>query len=299
MDKLTRKHLREPLKKGSKRVYYEQEYFIYTQDEANVAKIAYVRWHAALPGQWGLSDDGFVAVCLKRREYKDKHDRAYLNYVYPYGQAFFRPYMNQPAKLLYLTHVESGDFSNVTTKPHWEQKKGKTQYKNFVKVYVSQMLNNSVDFNKLGEVFDKDEPMPVIKAKALLKKEYIKEMIDTELQKVMTQKNLSKETVLDWITTAAGIAGDKGDAGNLLKAAHELGDILHIKDNKEPDGIDAEFTQLEGVETAVFKEIEGGHDDVEVLDTPVRGEKDVSADNSADSVTFGKPEADKVVSTPK
>ena len=83
MDKLVRKHLRQPLKKGVKREYYWEEYLIYTEKEAKDHKIPYKAWQDCNMGDFGLSDDGYVAVCIKRREYEK-----YTNYVFPYGQVF-------------------------------------------------------------------------------------------------------------------------------------------------------------------------------------------------------------------
>ena len=62
MERLVRKHLRTSLKKGKKREYYEKEYFIYTTDEAEDAKISFAPWYEAEEGDYGVSSDGFVAV---------------------------------------------------------------------------------------------------------------------------------------------------------------------------------------------------------------------------------------------
>ena len=258
MDRLIRTHLREPLKKGVKRVYYKKEYLIYTLQEAADAKLDMVPWHQARMGQWGISDDDYVSLCIKKREYIDKRGRRQLNFVYPFGQAFYRPDEEWGGKFIYMDHVNSGDFSNVTAKPHWEQKKGKSQYKNFVKVYVHQLMNGCIDYDELGQVFDKNDGLPHVKAKALLKKDYIKEMIDEHLKEIMKKRGISEDTYFDWVSQAAEIAIDKRDAGNLLRAAAEVGDVLHIKDkNNTPDGIDGELTQLSHVDKALEIELDG------------------------------------------
>jgi len=267
MDKLVRTHLRAPLKKGVKREYYQKTYFIYDPNELEIEGIEAQPWFLAKIGEWGTSDDGYTSVCIKRREYFDKRGRRQINYVYPFGQAFYRPDTETKGKLHYMDHVTSGDFSNVTTKPHWEQKKGKTQYKNFINVYVHQLMNGCVDFSELGKVFDKDEPMPSVKARSLLKKDYIKEMIDEKLKGIMSERGLSEDTYFNWVDQAAKMAIAKKDAGNLLRAANELGDVLHIKDkNQSPDGADAEITQLSAVDKAL--EIEEATD-VEYKEEPV------------------------------
>ena len=162
MDRIIRKHLKYPLRKGAKRIVYEQAYEIYTKDEAKERNIDYKHWRECKKGDYGISDDGFVAICLNRREYKNTS-----NLVFPYGQGFARK--TGSAKLEYLPHKKSGSYVNLSAKKNYELKAQKTQYKNFAKTYAAMVMAGHVDYNVLGKVFDVNEPQPMAKAKSLSK----------------------------------------------------------------------------------------------------------------------------------
>ena len=52
MDRIIRKHLKYPLRKGAKRIVYEQAYEIYTKDEAKERNIDYKHWRECKKGDY-------------------------------------------------------------------------------------------------------------------------------------------------------------------------------------------------------------------------------------------------------
>ena len=73
MDIIRRKHLKNGrLRKGERREYIEREYKVYRRAEAAERDIQFVDWRAVEPGQWGLTDDGWVGECTDKRQYKEK-----------------------------------------------------------------------------------------------------------------------------------------------------------------------------------------------------------------------------------
>ncbi len=244
MDRLVRKHLRQPLKKGTKREYYFEEYLIYTQKEADKHKLHYKPWQECQAGDYGLSDDGYVAVCIKRREYGKK-----TNYVFPFGQVF----SGRNRKLLYEPHRKTGSYTAITAKSFQEQAKGKRQYKNFVKAYAIQFITGSLDYEQLGKIFSPTDQNPTAKTKNLLKKGYVKEMIDEELRSILTKKEVDEGTVLDMIKKAHDVADGKADPANMLRAAENLMKILGMTDRKKPQvhEIEGEFMSLSEIENTL------------------------------------------------
>jgi len=241
METLKRRHLK--LVNG-RRKYFYKTYEIFTKSEADGEGLSYKPWRECEEGEWGLSDDGYIAVCLKRKSYT-KGGRESINIVYPFGQCF----INTRSRLEYLSHRNTGEYSRVSSKPHWEANKGRTQYKNFVKAYVKMFLVGEIDYTRLGKIFSKKEPKPFVKAKALLKKAYIKEMIDKELEKEFKERKMSKGTVLDMFKEAYDIAKVKNDAGNMLRTAENLSDMLNMKQKEQKmESFEAEFVALEGIE---------------------------------------------------
>jgi hypothetical protein len=245
VDIITRKHLRHPLRKGVKREYFEKEYKIYSEKEAKQVKIQYKDWKKCIKGDWGISDDGYVAECLKRKDY-DKN----TNIVFPYGHSFVGN--SGKGSLEYLPHKKTGSYSHVSAKPHWELKKNRTQYKNFAKSYAIMMVNGDIDYETLGRIFDKDDGMPANKAKSLLKKEYMKEMVDKELEQILAKRDIDPGSVVDMISESFNVAKEKRDAANMLRSAENFVDMLGMKDKKK----ETKFDAIEG-EHVDFKEIQG------------------------------------------
>jgi hypothetical protein len=246
MDIIRRKHLRNKLTKGSKREYYEREYNIYRREEATEGGIQFVNWRSVDIGGWGLTDDGWVAECLKRRVYKEK-----TNLVFSFGQAWYNP-KTKHGKCEYEPHRKTGSYTMVTPKTPWETKKGKKEYKNFVKAYVAQFVQGNIDYKVLGQIFGDDKNHEV-KARLLLKKEYVKEMIDEELKKVFEEKGITEGTVVEMIQNAHDVAAEKKDPSNMLRAAENFVKIFGMDRKKEDKSqFDAEFTSLESIQDAIM-----------------------------------------------
>jgi len=238
LDKIVRKHLRQTLNKGSKREYYEEVYDIFTKEEAESRKIDFTDWRIALKGDWGLTDDNYVAKCLNRRKYKSRY-----NLVYAFGQAFTSK--TSKGKLEYTPHKMSGSYSMVSSKPAWMTKKGKDVYKRFVRIYVAMSLEGKIDHYKLGKVLGESEKIPAAKAKSLLKKEWIQKMIDEQIKKELTKKGIDEGTVIDMVKEAFDVAKDKNDPSNMLRAGENFINILGMKASMKQSGVDE--MQLEGV----------------------------------------------------
>jgi len=242
VDLIRRKHLKNGrLRKGDKREYIEREYRVYTKEEAEKHNIQFFDWRAVDPGQWGLTDDGWVGECTNRRQYQKKD-----NVVFSFGQFWYNP-ANKSGKCEYEPRRETGSYALTSPKQPWETYKGRKEYKDFVKVYVSQMLNGSIDYTVLGKVFG-DKKNHEIKARMLLKKEYVKEMIDKELRNVFSGKGIDEGTVIDMISAAHEVAKEKNDASNMLRAAENFVKILKMDAKEEKvDTFDAEVNSLERI----------------------------------------------------
>jgi len=251
VDVIRRKHLKGGrLKKGDRREYIEREYTIYTRGEAEERDIQFFDWREVGQGQWGLTDDGWVGECTNIRQYKKK-----VNVVFSFGE-FWYDTENKSGKCLYEPRRDSGSYTGTSPKAAWETYKGRKQYKNFVKVYVQQLLNGAVDYTVLGRVFGEDKNFD-IKARLLLKKEYVKEMINEELKEVFEEKGIDEGTVIDMINNAHEVAKEKGDPGNMLRAAENFVKILKMDAKEEKkDTFDADISTLERIESTIALEPE-------------------------------------------
>ena len=257
MERLFRRHWK--LTGDGSRRYYEREYCIYTESEANNEGIDFKPWKSCREGDWGLSTDGYVAECIKRRAYKSKAGvypkGVSYNLVFPYGQAFYSSSYPERGSLEYRKHEESGTYSSVSSKPQWKLERNRTRTKNFVQAYVKQYLGGKLNYEVLGRIYRSDEENPTIRAKALLKKKYIKDMIDKELNEILIDKGINEGTVFDMLLEAADMARAKERASDLLRVAENLIDIYGMKAKKEvTQEFEADMTFLEGLEDKVLLE---------------------------------------------
>jgi len=65
-----------------------KEYPVYSQKEADELGLSYKHPFEVSEGEYGISIDGEVAICLKRSSTKNK--RGYINVKYPWGPSFIK-----------------------------------------------------------------------------------------------------------------------------------------------------------------------------------------------------------------
>tara|TARA_Y100000593_G_scaffold92369_1_gene183804 strand:+ start:1866 stop:2651 length:786 start_codon:yes stop_codon:yes gene_type:complete len=219
MDKLIRKI------KGLKRTY-----FVYTKDEADEDNISYKHWKEVDVGDYGLTDDGYVALCIDKKEYTDKQGRCRpfikLCCGVGWGQG--------KAKLLYEPNREFGLYSQV--KPdYWIRREIRSQrFKNAITAYVEQLLSsNAINWTVIGNIYRPDQKIPEATVRRLFKQQEVREVIDDKLKKVMLDKGINQEMVLDLHLEAIDVARSKLDPSNMLRATENLMDLLEMKPGKK------------------------------------------------------------------
>ena len=219
MDKLTRKI------NGNKAIF-----IVYTQKEADKKNIKYVHWKQVEQGKHGLSDDGYVGVCLKRKTYTDKKNRSKENVKMCYGVQW----VTANSILLYEPNKSAGIYSAVKPTGWAEKEVGKTRTKNTVNAYVHQMLGGKgVDYSILGKIYRPDDKIPEATVRRLFKQEEIKTMVDKKLQDILVEKGVTKDMVIDITLEGIDIARTKMDANNMFKGADSLADYLEMKPTKK------------------------------------------------------------------
>ena len=219
MDKLTRKI------NGNKAIF-----IVYTQKEADSKGIKYVHWKQVQQGKHGLSDDGYVGVCLKRKTYTDKKNRSKENVKMCYGVQW----VTANSMLLYEPNKSAGIYSAVKPTGWAEKEVGKTRTKNAVSAYVHQMLGGKgVDYSVLGKIYRPDDKIPEATVRRLFKQEEIKTMVDKKLQDILVEKGVTKDMVIDITLEGINIARTKMDANNMFKGADSLADYLEMKPSKK------------------------------------------------------------------
>jgi hypothetical protein len=193
-------------------------YTIFREKEAKDKEINYKYWREADEGEYGLSDDKYVAKVISRSVYKPTS--VYVRF--PFGYAFYNPkYSSTKLKA-------SGRKSNntISGKTHWEVLSNGQTMKNLAMVYAQTM-----DFDKtIDHVFDNPSLNKRKTWKHRMKKENFKNMVRDELQKLLQDHGMTEAYTLDLLEETIKKAKDKGDVTNLMRAVDNLQDMHGMKD---------------------------------------------------------------------
>jgi len=193
-------------------------YVIFREEEAAERNIQYKYWRDANEGEYGISDDGYVAKVISKSTYKPTS--VYIRY--PFGYTFYNPRYDS-VKL-----KASGRKSNATIsgKTHWEVLSNGQKMKNLAMVYAQTM-----DYDKaIDHVLDNPSSNQRIMWKKRMKKEKFKDMVRDELQKLLQEHGLTEAYTLNLLEETIRKAKDKGDITNLMRAVDNLQDMHGMKE---------------------------------------------------------------------
>jgi hypothetical protein len=208
-------------KKLKRNNFQPQTFRVYTKAEAKGKGLKWKHWGEAKEGEYGISDDGYVAECIYRKVYGEK-----VEYTYPYG----RQWLTAWGKLEFEPHWKSNNFSTVSTKSYNDLEVQKKGADIAMDAYIAyKMAGLSPDWEKIGRLYRPDQDNPVIAAKRLFKTKQVKKMIQDKLKDILIDKNIDEGFVLDVIKDAIEVAKVKEDSGNMIRAAKELSEFLDMK----------------------------------------------------------------------
>ena len=203
---------------------------IYTKDEAERRGICYIYWKDADKGDLAISDDGYVGECLDRMVYTDKKSRTKTFVKCDHGVGW----VTNTGKFMYLPNKAANCYSYV--KPtHWADKEaGKTRTKNAITAYIADITSgNKPDWEQIGKIYRPDEKYPEATARRLFKQKRIQTMVEEKLQKILINKGITQDQVLDLQLEALEIARNKGDVSNFLRVTENFMDLLQMKPGKK------------------------------------------------------------------
>ncbi len=204
---------------------------ILTRQEADERGIAHRPWRDCAAGSWGISDDGYVSLCLQAIEYRDRSGHSRRLFTFPYA----RVWGYKSTKLEWLKRKASGNYHDVSNLSWQEREARTTRTRNAVKLYVTQMLSGKIDYDELGRVYRPDQAVPAATVRRLFKEERIQQMIDQELARILKEKGITKAFVIDKILKAMEVAEAKGDARSILGGADRLGPLVGVKADEAPE----------------------------------------------------------------
>jgi len=221
--------------------FVEKEYRVFPQEKWNAVEQPKVKhWNKCKVGEWGLSDDGWIAECLAVNTYATGVEMTYC-----YG----KQWVTKTSKLLFMPHWENQSFHGTSIKSHMDLELQKARSLRLLDGYMTYLMaGESPDYEKLGQMYRPDQEKPAWTARRLLKTEGMKQMIKEKMQEVLTERGIDEGYVLDTIKDAIGVAKCNEDPGNMIKAAKELSDFLDMKPKAK--------TQTDTIEVDLSHQIE-------------------------------------------
>jgi hypothetical protein len=218
MDTLKRKM------KGVNKVYN-----IYTEGEAESEGLPFLHWKLAKEGDYAITDDGYVGLCIGRKNYTDKNGRVKTFVRLCHGANW----AGNTNRIEYMVNKAFGSYSQSNPKSWQQRESRRTRTKNLISAYVGQALSSKgFNYDVLGNIYRPDQQNPSVTVKRVLKQEFIRNMIEKKLKEIMEEKGISKSSVVDTLLEAIDIARQKQDVTNMLKTCDYFMELLEMKPSR-------------------------------------------------------------------
>ena len=234
-------------------------YTIYNKQEADEKGITYKKWQDADKGEYGISDDEYVAKGIARRIYKTSNGRKNVYLRFPWGYTFYNPKGNtKPLK------VKGRKANNTMSgKRYIEVQAKQDKMKNLATMFAIKPDYDIAIEWALGEV----ESWEKKKWKRTMKTEVFKGMVREELVKLLSEHGMTEDYTLNLLEETIQLAKSKKDVTNLMRGIENLQDMHGMKEKhlvKTTDKIEA-------------------HSSAELIDDIVKEEKTLLAQRTTES----------------
>ena len=201
--------------------FEEEDYYVYPLEEFKETGKKYKHWNKCSPGDWGISDDGYVAECLQRNIYGTS-----IEMVFPYG----RQWAKKTAKLEFEPHYYSKNYSNVSTKSYAELESTRNRADLAIDAFLAyKMAGETPDMDKIGRIYRPDQKNPEVAVRKLLRTKEVKKIMADKLKEILVDKQIDEGYVLDVMKDAIDTAKVKEDPANMIRAAKELSVFLDMQ----------------------------------------------------------------------
>jgi len=200
---------------------------IYTPEEANERGIPFKPWKECKPGEYGLSDDGFVGVCLKRKTYTNKKGKSTRAVVFmAYGGAW----VTSSGHINFLERKANNSYSRTSSRNWKDTEAASGRAKVAVGLAVDQIIKTGrIDYGAIGKLYRPGQLDPAATAKRFFKIEKVRKMLEEQLQAALDTEGVTKQLVVQRLNTIFDLAEKKKDLPNMLRSTENFVDILQMK----------------------------------------------------------------------
>jgi hypothetical protein len=126
--------------------------------------------------------------------------------------------------------------------------KRRQRLQRFIKVYARMLLNGTVDFNKLGKVYNSKELIPEAKAKKILRNREVAQMVTDEIAKIYESNGITPDFILKKRLEVLNeaLSNDKKDLTNANKVLESFESKL-IDNKKEVSSTETQQISFVGM----------------------------------------------------
>lgn len=218
-----------------------QEITIYTKEEAEKLQLPTKYWKEAKPGEWGVTDDGYVGECIKSKEYVDKWNVKKTLKTFTFGRAWVTP----AAVIHYVQRKDTGSYSRLSPVDWRVAERKKLRLKHAVRVYVAMMLQGKVDWKVVGRVYRPDQLIPAATVRRAFRTVGVDEMITKEVKaQLKSETGIDEAAVVKKCLEAFDVAKEKKDVSGMYEGVDRLAKWLNMdEESKESDNNNGLFLQ--------------------------------------------------------
>lgn len=201
------------------------DYSIYSKEEALVEKIDFKHWQKAQEGEWALTDDGYVAKVIKRKEYEDKETkRTSLYYRMPFGYIMWNP--KYPTKQFNCGGREA---NNTMTGKKWLEVISKSDKYQALATWAAISEDRDV---AIDQVFGPVSAGKRRKLRRHMRTETFRTMKREESQKLLADNFMDANYFVDLMKQGINIAVEKKDVNGIRGFVSDGMDIHGMKDKE-------------------------------------------------------------------
>jgi len=130
------------------------------------------------------------------------------------------------------------------------------KHKRFASVYANMLLNNNVDWVKLGKIYDYADKIPEAKARRVIRKSFIQDMITEKLIELTEKHGITAQQSLEARKKILDLAIEKGDLTNANKALDSFDVKLDLQPIKQQQITTTQTDYLRLIDKETGKELQ-------------------------------------------
>ncbi len=203
-----------------------KEYPVYSREEADELGLSYKHPYEVSEGEYGISSDGEVSICLKRSPTKDK--RGYISIKYPWGPSFIK---SNKCKIISEGRLNNYSISGKNNRGKYLKSNNEFQKLAHLMAQPGMKKNDAIRL-VFGSVNDKKR----YAVRKTMRTEVFRKMTKDELDKIIEEFPIGKmdtakalaavlDKVMDWDGDSMGKEGDPKVAMTVLDKLMDMNDM--------------------------------------------------------------------------